>query len=166
MTLATDLLEQAGSLARRERRRPKQASLRRAVSAAYYSLFHLLIDEASRLFVRNNDDLRAILNRVYKHGDMVDIAKSFAKGDYPKKLKPITGALPIPLEVRRVAQAFVDLQQARHEADYNLAKLHTRTDALTLVAQARAAFTDWGTARNSDLARVFLGCFLAWGRWN
>ena len=42
MSLATDLLEQADHLARRERKRPKQASLRRAVSAAYYGLFHLL----------------------------------------------------------------------------------------------------------------------------
>lgn len=45
MGLPEDLLEQAGHLARRERKRPRQASLRRAVSAAYYALFHLLTSE-------------------------------------------------------------------------------------------------------------------------
>ncbi len=42
MPLAQDLLEQARHLANREPKRPKQASLRRAVSRAYYALFHLL----------------------------------------------------------------------------------------------------------------------------
>lgn len=41
-----DLLHQADHLARWDRRRPKQASLRRAVSTAYYALFHLLISTA------------------------------------------------------------------------------------------------------------------------
>ena len=46
MTLARDLLEQATYLSQREKTRPKQASLRRAVSAAYYAVFHLLNSEA------------------------------------------------------------------------------------------------------------------------
>ena len=43
MALADDLLEQAQHLAMRDPKRPRQASLRRAVSTAYYALFHLLI---------------------------------------------------------------------------------------------------------------------------
>ncbi len=39
MTIARDLLLQGRYLAQQERGRPTQASLRRAVSAAYYSLF-------------------------------------------------------------------------------------------------------------------------------
>ena len=38
MSLHQDLLAQARHLLRKEPRRPKQASLRRAVSAAYYAL--------------------------------------------------------------------------------------------------------------------------------
>ena len=41
MSFPNDLLEQARHLANREPKRPKQASLRRAVSTAYYALFHL-----------------------------------------------------------------------------------------------------------------------------
>ena len=47
MALASDLLEQAYHLACREPKRPRQASLRRAVSTSCYALFHLLISEAT-----------------------------------------------------------------------------------------------------------------------
>ena len=46
MPFAEDLVEQAYHLANREPTNPKQASLRRAVSTAYYAPFHLLIDDA------------------------------------------------------------------------------------------------------------------------
>lgn len=51
MSLHTDLLKQATILATREPRRPFQASLRRAASAAYYALFHLLVEEGTRLML-------------------------------------------------------------------------------------------------------------------
>jgi uncharacterized protein (UPF0332 family) len=47
MPYPAHLLEQAKHLANREKKRPRQASLRRAVSTAYYALFHLLIYEAT-----------------------------------------------------------------------------------------------------------------------
>ena len=83
MSLHSDLLEQATFLVKREPRRPRQASLRRAISAAYYSLFHLLIFEASRVFVRN-DDMIGMIARSYGHSALLRIAKSFARGDLPK----------------------------------------------------------------------------------
>jgi hypothetical protein len=43
--LAHDLLQQANHLATYEGANPSQASLRRAVSTAYYALFHLLIED-------------------------------------------------------------------------------------------------------------------------
>ena len=42
MIRSNDLIEQAKALARIESGRPKEASLRRAVSAAYYAIFHEL----------------------------------------------------------------------------------------------------------------------------
>jgi hypothetical protein len=47
MAFAKDLLQQAFLLLNKESKNPKQASLRLAVSTAYYALFHLLIHEAS-----------------------------------------------------------------------------------------------------------------------
>lgn len=65
MSLHRDLLNQARQLATHEPRRPRQASLRRAVSAAYYALFHLLVDAASREIVagQGRDVLRQQVGR-------------------------------------------------------------------------------------------------------
>ena len=169
MSLHEDLLEQAGHLAKRESSgRPKQASLRRAISAAYYALFHLLIDEASRLYVAD-DRLVNCLNRVFAHYEMNEISKSFASGELPKVLDPVKGMFPIAHPLRDVAQAFVDLQQARHDADYNLAERFTLSETVSFVDQARKAIESWETLRKDDLAAstfLLLGCFLTSKNWS
>ena len=53
MSLASDLLDQASVLAALDSMKPKQASLRRAISAAYYSVLHLLIDDGARRVTAN-----------------------------------------------------------------------------------------------------------------
>ncbi len=59
MAFADDLLEQAYHLANKDAQ-PTQASLRRAVSTAYYALFHLLIDDAvSKWAVSGSEALSA-----------------------------------------------------------------------------------------------------------
>ena len=65
MPFPNDLLEQARHLANREPKRPKQASLRRAVSAAYYTLFHLLCIETARNWKRPAE--RGTLARMLEH---------------------------------------------------------------------------------------------------
>jgi hypothetical protein len=60
MAYHDDLLQQSLLLVHKEPRNPKQASLRRAVSTAYYALFHLLISEAVANWSRTN--LRAALD--------------------------------------------------------------------------------------------------------
>jgi hypothetical protein len=74
MAFADDLLEQAYHLARRERKNPIQASLRRAVSTAYYALFHLLIDEAVGNWAVERQ--RSVLARTFDHGRMKRFAKT------------------------------------------------------------------------------------------
>ena len=54
MALAEDLLKQAFLLVHREPKNPRQASLRRSVSTAYYALFHLLIQETSANWSRRD----------------------------------------------------------------------------------------------------------------
>ncbi len=44
-----DLFAQAEMLALVDSRKPKQVNLRRAISAAYYGVFHYLVDEACRV---------------------------------------------------------------------------------------------------------------------
>ena len=90
MSLHADLLKQAHHLATKEPRRPSQASLRRAISASYYALFHRLVDDASRMMIsrRDRDPLRQCLSRAFRYSDMRDLCRSLAGGTPPAKLEP------------------------------------------------------------------------------
>ena len=66
-------------------------------------------------------------------------------------------------ELKEVAQAFVDLQQARHEADYDTARRFTRAEANDLVDQCDQAFTNWHLARNTPSGEAFMVGLLAYG---
>jgi hypothetical protein len=74
MAFADDLLEQAEFLANREPVHPKQASLRRAVSTAYYALFHLLIGEAVGNWGIARQ--RSVLARTFDHAKMKSALRS------------------------------------------------------------------------------------------
>ncbi len=145
--------------------------MRRAVSAAYYALFHLLIYEASRLVAKERN-IVGLIARSYGHSKMLDVSKAFANGRLPRKLNPWQAILnkaprrPTVAKLEAIAQAFLDMQQARHDADYNLLKIFSRGEAKDLVALAEAAFSDWQTIRDDDLARVYLACFLVFDDWN
>jgi uncharacterized protein (UPF0332 family) len=171
MSLHFDLLEQSKHLLNRESRRPKQASLRRAVSSAYYSLFHLLIYEACKTLVVDEDTI-GMIARAYDHGKMSKISKSFAMGDLPRKLRPLKSTFsdparkPIVDRLKSVARTFVDLQDARHEADYNLRKRFNRAEVKDLIDLVESAFSDWNLIRKDDLARIYLTCFLLFDTWD
>src|SRR5438132_9883570 len=68
MAFADDLLGLAQHLASLYPAHPHQASLRRAVSTAYYALFHLLVSEATLNWARV--ELRPALGRLFDHGPM------------------------------------------------------------------------------------------------
>ena len=163
MSFHRDLLRQARQLATHEPRRPRQASLRRATSAAYYALFHLLINEATTRLVsgRDRQRLRQVLGRAFSHYEMRSVAKSFASGGVAPRLQFAMHGEPVQRELRKVATAFVDLQAARHEADYDTARRFTREESLGLVEQAETAFENWRLVRRSLQADTFLVSLLA-----
>lgn len=164
MSLARDLLEQARHLSRRERHRPRQASLRRAISAAYCALFHLVIQEATGTLIAR-PALRARFARAFDHGDMRSASRAFANPQ-PAQLASLTGGAPVPQAVQDVAAAFVEMQEARHEADYNLDRSFTRLESTDFVAMAARAFATWQTIRTDPVARTYLAALLLWKKWN
>jgi len=62
----------------------------------------------------------------------------------------------IRLRLSTVAEAFVDLQQARHKADYDIEEPFQPLDAAVDVAQARLAFAAWAEVRDEPLAQRYL----------
>jgi len=145
MPFPDDLLEQAYDLAHKEPTNPKQASLRRAVSTAYYALFHLLIDEAVSKWAIERQ--RSILARTFEHGKM--------KGICDDVLKTVKGGGDVPPELNTVAH-FIQLQQHRHTADYDNSKQWSRTDVLNVLTLASDAFADWRPISAQDAAHDYL----------
>jgi uncharacterized protein (UPF0332 family) len=149
--LAEDLLEQARHLARREKRRPKQASLRRAVSTAYYSLFHLLIAEAVANWKRS--DQRAALARAFDHSRMKSASKEAAGAQFSGQNTTYVDHL------KTVAKAFIQLQQSRNAADYDNSQKWSRTQVLQQINLATEAFTRWRAIRTERIAQDYLLSF-------
>ena len=68
MSRAEDLLQLAEELSNLHAPNHRQIDLSRAVSTAYYALFHLLISEATANW--KEDRLRPILGRIFEHAKM------------------------------------------------------------------------------------------------
>ncbi|MDE0256309.1 MAG: hypothetical protein OYG32_16070 [Rhodospirillaceae bacterium] len=127
----------------------------------------MLIDEATRRMMSGNDrkPLRRCLARGFSHRNMHRVAKQFAGqfagGGVSPKLRPGLNGLPLQPDLVALARTFVDLQQARHEADYDLARRFNRNEALDLADRAQAAMADWRRIRKSAQADTFLIGLLA-----
>ena len=160
MSLASDLLEQAHFLARRDKRRPRHASLRRAVSTAYYAVFHLLTEEAAaQAGPATPAGLRVALRRCLDHGPMKNAAQAFESGKFPEQFSTLV-ATPVPAELIAIAKAFGRLQQQRHRADYDLLEPFSKAEAIESLADASKVFSDWKVIRASEEARLFLAAWM------
>ena len=158
MSLHSDLLKQAFFLARKEPKKPTQASLRRSVSAAYYALFHLLIHEATRSILPGPDytPLRNRLARKFQHRNMKRAASELANKCIPANLISVFKTKLLDEDLINVASSFVDLQEARHDADYNLDKNFFRHQVLEIVNMTERAFHSWDKVRHTLEAKIFL----------
>ena len=104
-----DLVEAARSMTESGPGRPTQARLRRAVSTAYYAMFHCLAGCAANLIIgRARKPAWHQTYRALEHGKARNACED--KG-------PMAA---FPQEVRHFAKTFVILQKARQQADYAL----------------------------------------------
>ena len=146
--LHKDLLEQAKHLAARERSRPKQASLRRAVSAAYYALFHAITSDFASHFKAG---VRTSAGRVFDHGKMKTAAANIARTG---TLLVMIGSPSCPAALKQVADDFVRLQQERHDADYNLGKVFLRGTVNSSINRADRSIASLEIARRTCPAEL------------
>jgi hypothetical protein len=166
MALADDLLSQAHTLATLDTGIPSQANLRRAVSSAYYALFHLLISEAvAVLLPASPPGLRERASRAFSHAEMKKVCARFTARQLADDLAPLLKGRLSP-ELLSVAEIFESLQDWRHIADYDVSFSFTRSDALSAIDESRQAFADWNAIRDTDEATVFLAALAFGARWS
>ena len=143
--LADDFLEDARLLAANGAAGKRESSMRRAISTAYYAVFHLLIAD----FVEHWDleTQRARLARMFNHQKMRDAAFT------PKEKK---NPSPIEIALTDIVTAFGQLQGDRHRADYDVGWKLVETDVDNAITLAADTFGKWRAIRNEDVARDHL----------
>jgi uncharacterized protein (UPF0332 family) len=150
--LAQDLLQQADHLAAYEGANHTQVALRRAVSTAYYALFHLLIADAATRW-QGSPAANTGLERGFQHGPMKDISKRFGNPSW----KDWHGnSRSIPSALQQVAHAFVELQDERHTANYNSYEQWSLAEVQATLNTAHAAFRNWQSIRSDAVAGDYL----------
>lgn len=168
MPLADELLLHARFLAElNSGSTPKQADLRRAVSAAYYALFHLLSDEAARRVAPGLPvELLVKTQRTLDHRDMYVVCGAFVSSG-KDKIDEKDIALPDKISpvLANIAKRFRTLQEQRHIADYDALKKFDQTDVLELIEAAEVASVEWSTERTTANAQIFLTALAFWKSW-
>lgn len=164
--LHKQLLSQATRLAALDPKRPQQANLRRAISTAYYALFHFLVDEATKTMIGTANERRVFRNylaRGFQHSDMRDACKSFIETNPGANTAPgLVAAGPSDSTIRLVAQVFGEAQQKRHDADYNRTKPATRADALATINSVSHAIRAIKPLLPEPKVKFFLCCLICW----
>lgn len=121
---------------------PRQADLRRAVSTAYYALFHTILTSAADDLVGQTYRQTPRYELIYRsvgHRALSDLCKDIKKATLPAKYtkyEPLGGFGP---DLVAVATALVDLQEKRHLADYDPLFSVRISEAVLAVATSRAA---------------------------
>ena len=130
---ADDLLDLARELVDRDVGRPRQSSLKRGVSTAYYALFHAIAHECVAQTIgwtfRSFRYWEAV-TPVYRAVDHGGAKRQFER----YRLDPVA-----PADLKQIAREFVALQTARIRADYDPAPVFTRVAARQHVADAESA---------------------------
>ena len=126
--------------------RPRQAMLRRAVSTAYYAMFHALCQGNADTLVGNaasgnNAELWARTYRALDHRPAKDRLASYNSAGAPA--------------MSNFANRFGNLQSHRHDADYNPRRMFSRSQVINMINRAAAAtpaFYDMPSPQRRTLA--------------
>ena len=125
----SELIEAARVLAESGPGVVTQARLRRAVSTAYYAVFHCLAATAADLFI--GQQRTPAWHRVYRAVEHGRARSACQQGQTMPEY---------PAEIRKFAEEFVTLQKARQQADYALdMNAYRKSEVLGYIASAELA---------------------------
>ena len=120
--------------------RPRQAELRRAVSAAYYALFHALAHCcANRLAGPDRGG-----------GAWVQTYRALEHGHARNQCDNRAAMSAFPSEIQNFGRRFVFLQRQRQQADYSPSATFDRQRVMQLITEAEDAVTALDNAPATD----------------
>ena len=139
---ALDFIETARHLTTSSSGRPRQSDLRRAVSTAYYALFHCLAICCADMLVGGPGANRseAAWRQAYRalnHG-------------HAKKRCAQQRIVEFPNEIQDLASAFVDMQRKRHTADYDPDAAFSKNEVIQSISEAEDVIRGFAQAPRRD----------------
>ena len=144
MSYPRDLLDAAIELYRVDPQ--TQATLRRSVSTAYYALFHLIIETACANWPPSQ---RIRVARQFEHKRMKEVS-----ADVVRKGRPPVSAVQTGLIA--VTNTFVQLQENRHAADYDLGVVLMPDEVALDILLVEDAFRTWGDIKDDPIVQDYL----------
>jgi uncharacterized protein (UPF0332 family) len=165
-----DLFAQAEALARLDVKKPKQANLRRAVSSAYYAIFHYLVEESCRVVFGTQHaqaPFRNVMARAFAHSVMKSACTGFGGGTLKDAVikglpRDASGNYAIVKAIKEIGETFAEMQEKRHVADYDRSERFERSEVLTLIEEAKDRVAKFDALPMSDDKKFFLTCLWAW----
>ena len=138
LNTADDLVSGTGKA-----RKPRQSNLRRAVSTAYYAMFHCLASCCADTLVGSQgaDRSKPAWRQVYRaleHG----FAKNSCRNQSIVK--------KFPKEIEDFANAFVALQEKRHSADYDPLSSFSKLEVISDIAATRQTIKSFRSVHIKD----------------
>ncbi len=137
---------------------PSSAGYRRAVSSAYYGLFHALTLTSASLFAPSVVE-RQEFTRLFRHSDLKNVTGWVVAGSPPEGLQHSVAVLREEQRVRTVSAAFFRLHKARETADYDHTAAFDEGDTHDLVRAAQEAvdLVQEPSFATGPAGRLFLG---------
>lgn len=157
------LFDQAGTLAAPPQAgAPRQADIRRAISSAYYGVFHFTMIALADEFVgitQRSSTRYVLVYRSTDHRTLKDICNDLAKQTPPQKYAPYLPGNGLGPDIEAFATATVELQEKRHRADYNPEPRFRVSDATFAIGTARSAVRRFKRA-SQERQKAFLTLLL------
>jgi hypothetical protein len=141
---------------------PRQVDIRRAISAAYYSVFHATLRAAADLYVGVIYRATSRYTLVYRsidHKDLRDLCSKVRERNLSAKLTQYAPVGGFDTEIMAFAQALLELQEKRLDADYNPSIRVRSSDAQLAIGAARNTLQRLQSADPSN-REAFLGLLL------
>ncbi len=121
---------------------PRQVDLRRAISAAYYGLFHFCLTAAADEFVgvtQHATGRYALVYRSIDHKTLKELCVEARKQTPPAKYAPYFPTRGFDPNIQAFSTSAIELQEKRHLADYNPQPRFRTSDAKLAISTARSA---------------------------
>lgn len=136
----------------------RQVDSRRAISNAYYGVFHGILTAAADEFVgvtQRSSDRYTLVYRSVDHSAVRELCSEVKKQRPSTRYARYMPAGGFGPDLQAVATAVIELQEKRIAADYDPSVRIGRSDAISAVATARSALRRFG-ATGDQQRKAFL----------